>query len=381
MRRLFAIMLTGSLAAAALAALADVYLRNGLRLRGDVVQTDTEVVLRNTAGEVRFARDDVLRVVPVEAAAPAAPRTAPRPEPQAQPPADQPTTTPADVEPADDADDGTEAEPAIPDEPGRKELTPAPLLSKADIQRLRLHELVLDGQAEPVKVSFQRGARGKDLAAEVLEELRKRGPVTPETEQALARGQPHEKLQAIVRETGTRHMERFEIQSDPQVFTLYRRQVLPLITASCARSGCHAGPAARAFRLPQASKTGEAYAYATFALFDQMVTPAGRLIDRDEPARSLLLTYMLPLDSANPPHPPAGRGPTFKPVIRGTLDPTYRQVIEWIDFLVKPRPSYGLDFQSPYPGHASPPAASATAPATEPTSEPSAPSRDADDAP
>ncbi len=379
MPRLFAIVLTGWLAATTLAAVADVYLRSGLRLRGDVVETETEVVLRNAAGEVRFARADVVRIVPVESAGPAPQRVPPRPEPAT--PAAGPTTAPAEGESPDDVDDATETEPAIPDEPGRKELTPAPLLSKADIQRLRVHELVLDGQAEPVKVSFQRGARGKDLAAEVLEELRKRGPVTPETEQALARGLPHEKLQAIVRETGTRHMDRFEIQSDPQVFTLYRRQVLPLIAASCARSGCHAGPAARAFRLPQAAKTGEAYAYATFALFDQMVTPAGRLIDRDEPARSLLLTYMLPLESAKPPHPPAGRGPTFKPVIRGTLDPTYRQVIEWIDFLVKPRPSYGLEFQSPYPGHATAPATSATAPATEPAAEPPAAPGDTDDAP
>ena len=49
--------------AAALAELADVYLKSGARLRGDVTVTDTEVVVRNKLGEARFPLDQVERVV------------------------------------------------------------------------------------------------------------------------------------------------------------------------------------------------------------------------------------------------------------------------------------------------------------------------------
>jgi len=316
------------------AELADVYLRSGLRLRADVTVAQDAVILRNAAGEVRIPRMEVERLVWVPAEAASQP---------ASEPASTATTAPVEVEPAPEG--------AVPGPLGRPtggELPPAPPISKRDIQRLKLHELRRDDPPELVRVQFDRRGRQPDLAVEILEELRKRTDFEPRWEQVLTRGQPHEKLQMIVRLTGTRYADRIEILSDPEVFLIYRQRVLPLINNSCARSGCHAGTTARAFRLPIGSKTGDAYAYTTFAVLDAMQGSQGLLIDREHPDDSLLLCYMLPPERNPRAHPPVGRGPSFKAVIWGREDPQYEIVLDWIRRLARPHPEYELEYQNLY---------------------------------
>ncbi len=313
---------------AARAELADVYLRNGLCLRADVTVTDEAVILRNAAGEARLPRVDVARIVPIN------PATG---EAESQP-ATRPATEPATQEAA-----GAHAEKPLPGE-----LPPAPLLSKRDVQHLKLHELVLEGTPENVHVQFERKNKQRDLAADVLDELRKRPDFKPAWAEVLTRGQPPEKLQLIVRETGTKYADRIDITSDPEVLDMFRRRVLPLVNNSCARAGCHAGTTARAFRLPIGSRAGDAYGYAVFALLDPMQGGQGPVIDRESPEDSLLLTYMLPQEDNGRAHPPVGRGPSFKPVIWGRDDPQYRTVVDWIKFLVRPRPDYDLEYKNPY---------------------------------
>jgi len=318
----------------AAAELADLYLRSGLRLRGDVVVAGEVVILRNAAGEVRIPRLEVERLVWVPAEAASQP---------ALEAASTPTTAPVETEPAPDV--------SVPGPAGRPtggELPPAPPISKRDIQRLKLHELRRDDPPELVRVQFDRRGRQRDLALEVLEELRKRTDFDPRWEQVLTRGQPHEKLQLIIRETGTRYADRIEILSDPEVFLIYRQRVLPLINNSCARSGCHAGTTARAFRLPIGSKTGDSYAYTTFAVLDAMQGSQGLLIDREKPEDSLLLSYLLPPERNPRPHPPVGRGPSFRAVIWGREDPQYEIVLDWIKRLARPRPEYELEYENLY---------------------------------
>ncbi len=319
---------------AAQAELADVYLRDGLRLRGDVTEADDVVILRNAAGELRLDATDVERIVVVEAAAADAP------------------------EPEDAAEDvADEDAPAVPELPGPDgQLMPAPPLSKEDIQKLRLHELFLTGPPEKVQVEFERHGRQQDLSTQVLEELRRRDDFRDTWEQVLTRGQPHERLQLILRETGMEYADRIKVRSDPTVFATFRRRVLPLVHRGCARSGCHAGTAARVFRFPLGSRNSETYAYTSFVLLDQMVSEQGRLIDRDVPEDSVLVRYMLPPESIEDGHPDPGRGPSFKPMIRSRTDPSYALVVEWIQSLVVPRPDYGLDYENPYAGRVQAPA-------------------------
>jgi hypothetical protein len=333
------------------AELADVYLKSGLRLRGDVTATDEEVTVRNAAGEVRLPRADVERIVPLEAPAT---RPATRPTRSAQ------RTTSAPAEPQQSADKDTE-------------LPAAPLLSEEDIQRLKLLELKLDGPAEPVRVRFLRKGRQRDLPLEVLDELQKRSDYRSEWEDVLTRGQPYEKLRLIVRETGTTHADRIVIESDPEVFDLYRRHVLPLVNKSCGRSGCHAGKAARTFRFPIGSTTSETYSYTTFVLLNQMEAEHGPLLDRTDPEASLLLAYLLPREGNRRPHPAAMHGPSFKHVVQKG-DRNYTAILDWINDLIVPQPEYRLKYENPYavrPGQAAPQASTPDSqPADTPESQP-----------
>lgn len=327
--------------------LADVHLRNGLVLRGEVSATDEEVVIRNVAGEVRLPRSLVSQIVPVPAAS-----TQPIEQPATS------ATSPSETEPMESAPEVLE-EPA----PGTTELPPAPPLSDDDIQRLRRAELRLDGAAERVRVRFLRKGRQRDLALEVLEQLRRRRDYQPQWEQILLHGQPHEKLQLILRTTRDEHAERIVIESDPLVFDTFRRRVLPVVTRGCVRSGCHAGRAARVFRFPLGSPGSDVYAYTTFVLLDQMETRHGPLLNRSNPEDSVLLSYLLPPEATSRAHPPVGRGPSFKAVVRDREERPYLAVLSWIDMLAVPRPDYGLKYVNPYAGRL-------TAPTSVPSTEP-----------
>jgi hypothetical protein len=314
------------LARPARAELADVYLRSGLKLRADVTTTDDSVIVQNAAGRLRLPRAEVVRIVPLMGTA-SQPTTAP-PVPPTRREAPRPESGPA----------------AAP------ELPPAPPLSDEDIQRLKILELRLDGMPEPVHVRFLRKGRQRDLAAEVLDELRPRREYLPEWEEVRLRGQPHEKLQLIARQTGAEHIDRIMIENDPEVFATFRRRILPLVNRSCARSGCHGGHTARVFRLPAGSPSSDTYAYTTFVLLDQMETRHGPLLDRDDPGNSALLHDLLPQKDNDKGHPPVGHGPSFQGVIRDQEDRLYATVLNWINSLRVPHPAYGLTYTNPYAG-------------------------------
>jgi len=310
----------------AVAEVADVYLKSGLKLRGDVAVTDTEVVIRNDLGEVRYLKDQVVRIVPLPATQPAS----------ATAPTTQPMTTSAPA-----------AEPAKT-ENVRAHLPPPLLLTPLDIQRLKLSELRLDGPAENLRVRFA-GKDQREFPKQVWQELAAQPEFQKQWDEVLLRGPAPEKLKLIAATTGTRHADRITIVDDPAVFATFRNAVLPFVVKGCARTGCHAGDEAVVFRLPEGPARGEAYVYTMFALLDRMETPAGRLIDRDDPEASLLLTYMLPEKDNPHAHPPIEGKPRFTSVLRGRGNAAYMRIRDWINSLRTPHPDYGLDYNFPAP--------------------------------
>jgi hypothetical protein len=312
-------------AALALAELADVYLRNGLRLRGDVEMTEEEVIIRTELGELRYPRDMVERVVPA---------TSSQPAPETQPATTQPTEL---------------AEPAEPtEETGR---AAPPMLSALDIQRLKLSELRVDGDPEKVRVRFA-GRNQRELPAEVLTELTTRPNYRDVWEETLLRGTPQEKLQLIAATTGLKYVDRITINNDPEVFAAFRSGVLPTVVKSCARRGCHSGDDAVDFRFPKGPTTSEAYAYTTFALLERMETKQGVMINRDNPEGgvldgSVLLSYLLPQRDNPQAHPPVPGTRQFKPGLRGRDNVLYERIRDWINLLRTPHPKYELEYEFP----------------------------------
>ncbi len=297
--------------------LADVYLHDGTRLRGLVTLNENELALQNAAGVLRLARDQVERVEWAEDTG-AAPHSS-------DPAADS-------SEAARDVDTPTT-------QPGA--LAAPVLLNERQINRLKLAELPSSGPPERVRVRFVKSAAEPDLEQLVLAELAGK-PELDDARRVFKTAEPHEKVQFVLRATGLKFADRMEIRGDPASFAQFRREVLPLVLRGCARSGCHSGSNSEAFRLPNGPTDSEAFAYTTFAVLDATAARQGPLIDRDAPARSTLLAYLLPPSDDVPPHPPTIRG-RVTPMLRGVSDPRAAALRTWIESLRRPRPDYGLE--------------------------------------
>ncbi|MGE0480645.1 MAG: hypothetical protein AB7Q17_09250 [Phycisphaerae bacterium] len=361
-----------------------VVLKDGRRLVGDITQTETEIVLKNAAGEIRLARDDVERIIPV---APRERKPAPDDETAARKAQDAEFEKLVAALPEDDVnghfvlaqwaqDRGrwdlvvrqcrhvltlkpnhaearellkkAEARARDAGSPTGRRMLPRVLpLSDRDVQRLRLYEFPREGDPEKVRVKFRKKGNEPELAAVVIAELEREGALDPTMRRRLEKGRPHEQLQAILQTTDMKHADRIEIESDLKVFDSFRRRVLPMVMAGCAKSGCHGGEAAAVFRVPTQGGSKEALAHTSFVILDRMRTTNGALIDREAPADSLLLQYMLPASETDNPHPPMPRAHRFSPVIQNQRDPDYAMILDWIRSLRTPHPTYELEYEFP----------------------------------
>lgn len=295
-------------------------LTDGTSLRGDIEEADDEVVLRNAAGAMRYPRRLVETIVYDEA--PPAPASSP-----AEPTASAPSSRPAATQPAFEGPE------------------PPPLLSRRDVQRLKLYEFPVDGPAPKVAVSFLR-KRGEPSVEELVERDIREGTELEERHwrQTLQRGRPVDKLRLILRATGMKYADRIEIRGDAEPFLTFRRRVLPGIAQGCLKSGCHGGTTAHVWRAPAGPQGGDEFAYSLFYILDRIQTPIGPMIDRDVPDRSALLRYMLP--PGKPPlHPPVRHGRVV-PVFRGVDDPEYNIALDWVNSL-RVSARYDLAYEPP----------------------------------
>lgn len=359
--------------------LANVFLKDGTPLRGDVAFSGDELVIRNAAGEMRYPRAEVERVEWLTPAATLEADYNRRLATLADTDLDghlslaewageqsrsdwmsdlarhvlaMDPTHPRALELLEAAQTlvaastaGAQSQPTTSQSAAGR-FPPPPLLSDRDIQRLRLHEVRRTGAAEDVRVRFLRKPGETELERVVRGEIEDMPGADPQWDRILANGKPHEKLQVILAATDLEYADRIEVRSDPGVFLQFRRRVLPLLARGCARSGCHGSEAGATFRFPLGAMTGESVAYTSFALLDRAQTASGPLIDRDDPRRSILLQCMLPESDSQHPHPPVP-GQRIVPPLRGVRDRNYEVVLEWIKSLRTPHPEYALDYQFP----------------------------------
>lgn len=374
------LLVLGAAVCLSVAELATVILKDGTRLRGDLTTTDGEVVIRNLAGEVRFAKGDVAEVEWANAPASLDEQYLRRVR----------LITPDDLDGhfviaewardrerfdlvsrqctyilglrpdhanarlllefaraklAEQANGGPQVGPARDERvrPGGRLAEPEKL-SDLDVTRLRMYEFPDRNAPRNLRVRFL-GQRGKpDVAELVKRELAAANKLDGATREVLERGKPAEQLAAVVAATGVAHAARVEISGDPPVFATFRRKVLPLVQRGCAGSGCHGGDDAAVFRLPNGSS--DEHIYTAFLVLDQIPTRFGPLINREAPQRSALLSFMLPRTATDQPHPPTP-GERFSPRFRGERDANYVAIHEWIDSLRSPHPVYELDYAGP----------------------------------
>ncbi len=240
------------------------------------------------------------------------------------------------------------------DTPGGRE--PLPLLSAHDVQRLRLGELATEGGGEDVRVKFTAKRGQPEILKQFVKEMAGRDGYDASWERAFGRLKPHEQLREMVSASRSgvearfdlaRYTDQIEVLDDPAVFATFRKKVMPIVVQGCGRSGCHNSTATTDFRLPGGSRSGEPFAYTLFAVLDATATAYGPLLNRERPESSVLLSYMLPIEGNNKPHPEPKRG-KFNAAIPGIRARNYEVVVDWINSLRSPRPEYGLEYEFPF---------------------------------
>lgn len=245
----------------------------------------------------------------------------------------QPATQPDNEDDADDTDRMT-----------LKPLTPE------QISRIRYMELrgMRTSSREPDRVTVK---ISKDVIDEFLlsmeghEDFRNRR-AKPE----FLKMTPPQKLHVITRYRGAEYADKVRIQSDPEIFVEFRKNVLPVVLRSCATSGCHTttNRDVKGFAFINDPKRTDQAVYSNFVIMNDIQVRKRRLIDRSQPDNSLLLTFMLPKNEVRPEFRHPG-DVEFQPAFRSRKHPRYLRLLNWIESLKHPAEDYGVRLLPPPP--------------------------------
>jgi len=135
------------------------------------------------------------------------------------------------------------------------------------------------------------------------------------------------------------------VKSDPQFMIEFRSRIWPLVGQYCASTHCHGAEKPKG-GLKLFNVKGERADYTNFVILDLLKLKGGkRLINRDDPQRSLILQYGLKPEQARYSHQP--KLPT--PLYASEEDAKYRRVEQWIRSLrADPtHPDYRLSYKPP----------------------------------
>ncbi len=223
------------------------------------------------------------------------------------------------------------------------------LISNDDINILRVYETDL---RNPPRLVHRR---------ELIDTLIRRYgdhelmPVTREGRQALYRLPSVEVLDLLFRLQARDLYNQVQVLDHPRAFALFRNHVhADWLMNSCATARCHGGQEAGRLWLWSTQGNSNRTVYSNFLVLERFQLEDGTpLIDYNSPARSPLLQMGLPREDSLFPHPPLpgldGTPRGWRPVFDRVEDRKFRQAVEWINAMYRPRPDYPVDFQPPNP--------------------------------
>ena len=215
---------------------------------------------------------------------------------------------------------------------------PRPLTDE-EVQLIRRAELRLD-RPERVTVRIDRSALTDFVDWAVGR------PDFPDDPKRFFRRSRAEQAQLMLRHARERFGDAITIRSDPDRLRTFGRDVMPIVQEGCATSDCHGGGGAGCFRLSGGRSLGTNVYYANYLAMHEFEVGHQRVINRNSPDRSLILTYGLPRlpgDDAAPYNHPTD----IRPVFESEQDAKYKTVLEWIRSLDLIQPDYGIDLSKP----------------------------------
>jgi tetratricopeptide (TPR) repeat protein len=211
------------------------------------------------------------------------------------------------------------------------------LLTLEDIYRIRIVELRED---EKVQVAFRNKAIDKFIEAN-----RGKGPfVEKGAEEQFRALADIDKLHFIMKNVDRKDpiYDDILIKSDPAVMQEFKTKVWPLIAQNCATASCHGGVAAGSLRLYNTNLSDERILYTNFFILHSYQNDQGKLIDRENPEKSLLLLYGLPANLVATPHPKNLTAPWNN----SKDDPNFLKIQAWVKGLKFPfLTGYRVDYK------------------------------------
>lgn len=243
-------------------------------------------------------------------------------------------------------DDSNEA-PTIPgggDRPngssGRTPEAPFPLLTPDQINLMKVYEFTLDN---PPKVVIPRSTIERLLIDYSNDPLI---PSTREGREAFYLKPHAEILDTMFRVRARELYSKVQIVDDPESMRLFRDHVhSSWLINSCATTRCHGGPDAGRLWLTNRRPTSTESVYTNFLILERFrLADDEALIDYENPERSMLIHLGLPGDDAIRAHPVV---PGWTPVFRSRESRRFRQAVQWIREMYRPRPSYPIEYEPP----------------------------------
>lgn len=203
-------------------------------------------------------------------------------------------------------------------------------LTDDEVQRVRRAELNLEGD-EHVRLKIDRDALN------AFYEQGKRDGLLAMERAAFFRLPRLEQARLILRYAPETFGDKIEMASDPERMRVYLRDVQPVVLRGCATSECHGGPSAGRLRLLAGRTLSGTASYTNYFILEGGVVGNERMINRDLPERSLLLSYGLPRGVGVVGHPTEIVG-----AFKDEEDRDYKTVLNWISSMPITRPDYGI---------------------------------------
>jgi hypothetical protein len=224
--------------------------------------------------------------------------------------------------------------------PGARDEPPGGILTREDVNLIRVYEIDFD---RPPKVAVE----AETIRALIDQYSTSRLIPTTETERhRLYRADPLEIVELLFKLRARDLYPQVNVITEPWALNLFRRRVHNTwLLNTCATVRCHGGGPAGRFYLHRRRFKDERVRYTNLLILHRMdLDREWPLVNYNEPMMSLIVQHGLPRQQARKPHPDVkGWKPVFGPGGQRML----RDTLEWIDSMMKPRPTYPVDYQPP----------------------------------
>ena len=231
----------------------------------------------------------------------------------------------------------------LPQQPGKTPGKLPRLLTDAEIQNIRLHEMKLDN-SERTNLRIDR-----DALRDFFDRYQGSGGV-PADSRDFFRMDRMQQAELMFRTDPERYADKITVLGDPARLREFQRDVVPIVIRNCATSDCHGGPGAGGLQLHPAERSSDPKAlYSNFYILHEYKGPQDqRLIDRDNLQRSMLLTAGL-APSTDETLKAYNHPTDLKPPFDSEKNRDYLTIYNWLRTLSIERPDYGIQLEPTTP--------------------------------